>query len=201
MSPGVKIIILVLCGVLAIAGIVIFIMPKSQAPAGPGGPVLINKALDNGGTQGSDGLPGNNQGKTEPPALPQASQEEKTRELIRQLALAFTERFGTFQNLGNFENITDLFPLMTDRFKLLEERQITKMSSERKPNALPVTMTTRALVVEIPEIASGVEKVQAIVKTQRQEQKDKEEKVWYQDLELKILKQGEGWKVDEAAWK
>ena len=120
MSPGIKILILILGGVLAIAGIVFFFLPKGGVPGTGEEPVLINRAQDNGGTPVDNGLPEPDPGKTEPVPAPQASPEEKTREIVRQLAMAFAERFGSFSNLGNFENITYLYPAMTQILKLLE---------------------------------------------------------------------------------
>jgi hypothetical protein len=194
MSQGLKIIILIFSGVLACALILFFVAPLKR------GNVSEDKAK-------SEILPKTEEVVVKPvlekePVSPLAlNSEAQEREIIRRLASSFAERFGTFSNQANFENITDLYPVMTSRFRAIQERFVEKTRSQSLPSKGYSGITTQVVLAEVPEIQTFEGRVRVLVKTQREEEKEGKIATRYQDLELKLENQAGEWKVDEAVWK
>jgi len=115
---------------------------------------------------------------------------------LRQLAMSFAERFGSYSTDEPQENLNELAPLMTNQLKniLAGKKQIEE-------NGTFNGFATKALSTELVNL--GANQAQAIVKVQRiQTLADGrgEPIVFYADLKLDFLKVGNDWLVDGANW-
>jgi len=127
------------------------------------------------------------------------SEQEKEKGFLIKTSSAFAERFGSYSNHSNYENLTDLKYFMT--VKMQKEVDI-KISSRdfTKENNIYYGITTRALSTEI--ISMGSMTVAVKVKTQREEfwGADVNSKVSYRDILVNLVKEGGVWKIDSANW-
>jgi hypothetical protein len=123
--------------------------------------------------------------------------EEKMRGFLIKTSAAFAERFGSYSNQSNFENLLDLKMLMTERMQNWVDSLVVAGSSG---SGVYYGLTTRALNTEIKNISENTAEVS--VSTQRQESVGSEinNKVYYQDILISFVKEGGLWKVDEAKW-
>jgi hypothetical protein len=125
------------------------------------------------------------------------SEQEKVNGFLIKTSSAFSERFGSYSNQSNFENLLDLKMLMTEKMQNWVDSLIVKGGSQ---NAVYYGITTKALNTNIKNSSESVSEV--IVSTQRQESVGSEinSKIYYQDLIIIFTKEGGLWKVDSAIW-
>lgn len=125
-------------------------------------------------------------------------QEVDEEDAILRLARVFTERFGTFSNRNNFENITNLEPFMTTAMQKEQAEYIDANQSDEVPEEY-YGITTSVLSTEMIELTETTATVQ--VQTQRVETTGSEDPVKNtQSMELTFEKVGENWKVSSASW-
>jgi len=136
----------------------------------------------------------------EPSAIPLASperiQDDKSYPLgLKQLAMAFAERFGSYSTDEPVKNMADLEPFMTDKMK-----NTSSLIDPIDNGGIFNGYSTKSLSSTLISInaASAV----IVVKTQRTQTLGTEAitKTFYADLELKAVKSGNEWKIDEAKW-
>jgi len=187
-------IILVVVGLIAVIGVIffaIFTKPSEKEK-------LKEKAAVKEGAGVTAESPFQKNIQTRQPTPEEIAQME-----LQTLSTSFTERFGTYSNDGKFENIVDLYPLMTNLMKSWAEKYVEKMRKEtQKENYQGVT--TRVLKVEFTSLDLDKGMAETKTKTQRTELKMENgqlvKKVYYEDLRLEFLKVGSEWKVDGAYW-
>jgi uncharacterized protein YxeA len=125
------------------------------------------------------------------------AQRETSKEDLKQMAFAISERFGSYSNAGNFGNISDLKIYMTDSMKSWADNYIEEQS-ENEYSGSYYGITTTALVGEVTEFNSDSASV--IVNTKRKEVKDKSENVFNQKIIINFNKVGDEYKVNGAYW-
>jgi len=154
-----------------------------------------------------------NQGLQIPEVLPQASAglPEESQSLVQGLelettlkALAFTfaERFGSYSNEVNFSNLDDLKDLMTIKLKAWVDNYKKEKQVQIQGEQTYYGITTKALSAEITSFEEDLGRAEIIVKTRREEAKGSaiNPRPFYQDLQLGLVKTGDGWKIDTADW-
>jgi len=135
--------------------------------------------------------------------VPEASQEEKLRSSISRLAAAFAERYGSYSNQGNFENLLDLKSLMTEKMKAETDNFIRQAEISAGDSASYFGVTTKAISVNIVSINEGAGTAEITVGTQRRESSGSmanNSAIKYENLELTLWKISGEWKVDAAKW-
>ena len=137
--------------------------------------------------------------KPRPPIVIELSEEEKERGFLTKTASAFAERFGSYSNQSNYENLTDLKYFMTIKMKKWVDNKVDSKDYS-KSNDIYYGITTRSMKSEIKSIGSTTAVVN--IKTQRQEfvGADMNSKVSYRDILITFKKEGNVWKVDSAYW-
>lgn len=133
-------------------------------------------------------------------AAPATATEIQTASL-ESLARSFAERYGSYSNQSDFENLEDLYPFMTDKMRQYSQTYIAEQRARvGRDESIYSGTTTRALNVTF--VSRGDSTAVLNVATQRRESGAglAEPKVYYQDLKLSLLKIGETWEVDEAEW-
>lgn len=137
------------------------------------------------------------------PQLPPASEEEQTRNYLLITGASFVERFGSYSNQGDFQNIKDLYPLMTPSLKTWSDGYVKKQIAERPDpeNYYGLTTKVASRNMVVFNYAAGYAKIS--VSTQRREAfgETTNEEIFYQDAEIEFKKIGEDWLVDGIWWK
>ena len=113
-------------------------------------------------------------------------------------ARMFLERYGSYSNQSNFENLEDLYPFMTARLRAAEEARVLKMRAALPAGAEYAGVSTKVVSVTLLRADSISAQVRA--QTQRREQSANGQRTFYQAAELTLLKAGEAWKVDGVEW-
>lgn len=147
------------------------------------------------------------------PTTPSTSQEIPQQEVpapspakpgdeIISLVLPFVERFGSYSNQGNFENLSDLLPFMSDAMRAWANKEIEKQSS--KPfQELYRGVTTKALSYTVVDYKPEQNRAEMKVATQRKELigSTTNARMYNQDVVVKLIKADGVWLVESAFWK
>jgi hypothetical protein len=168
----------------------VFEMPVNGAPV----------AIPSGG-----GLPG---GGTSAPiaggVIPEPEEVEEIqvdqRSSLKRLAMAFTERYGSYSNQSDFENLLDLTALMSKAMADRTESFVEGARANQDSTGYSGT-TTRALSVKIDSYHEDAGDATLTVSAQRRSASDTaEDRIYYQSITIEFIKIGESWKADSAIW-
>jgi len=121
---------------------------------------------------------------------------------LKAIAATFTERYGSFSNQSNFNNLDDLLPLLTVKMRGTIDAMVTAERAQAVADSPYYGITTQALVITITSYDEALGRAEVTVNTQRAESKGTTQnpRVFYQKIDLKLAKSGDSWKVDEARW-
>lgn len=109
----------------------------------------------------------------------------------------FAERYGSFSTDSNFANLEEVKLFSTP--KMIDQLDAIISTSQQAEEFYGVT--SKVLNIEIEEMNESQGFGQVTVLTQRQEIKEgSPSRVYYQNLELYLIKSGGSWLVDEANW-
>ncbi len=134
-------------------------------------------------------------------ALPDAStnpiKEPKTEASIKAIAVTFTERFGSFSSQSNYANLDSLKAISSR--KMINYLESLKVASGNEDYT---GITTQALITEVLSFSDTTGRAEIKVTTKRQESSGStiNPQEYYQDLNLKLVKEDGSWKVDQADW-
>jgi hypothetical protein len=137
-----------------------------------------------------------------PPSQGVAAVSAKPEDELVSLVLPFVERFGSYSNQGNFENLTDLLPIMSDGMKIWAQKQIDEQ--KRKPfQTVYHGVTTKSLQYTLSKYDVSKGSAEMNVATQRKEfiGTSTNARVYEQDIIIKLVKKDTAWVVDSAYWK
>ena len=194
MSRRNKILIIIFTVVLVILLIIIGILWLISSRQ-PEEPTNTNQGIQLPGT-----LPSSSSGT--PPELTMPVEEQNLEAGIKAVAATFAERFGSYSNQGNFDNLTSVRDLMTLKMRTATDAFITSQTSAVSQNDPYYGITTKALNVNIINIDEDLGRAEVLVTTQRIETKisTNNPRSFYQDLSLNLNQEGDRWKVDTATW-
>jgi len=121
---------------------------------------------------------------------------------LKKIAINFTERYGSFSNQNQFQNIIDLESLMSEKMKTASE----KLMAETKLQNTSVYSgtTTKAISAKLASLDEKAGVAEVIVSTQRFVATNSTAnitKVYYQDMAIKFILIDKEWLVDGAIWK
>lgn len=124
------------------------------------------------------------------PATPTQTNTEFT---IINLAKSFAARFGSWSTDNQGHNLEELLPLSTNRMQAYLNG--IEMSASEEFSGY----TTKSLSAKI--LSSNDNRATVLVSTQKIETKaNLSNNIFYQAIEIKVLKSGDVWLVDEANW-
>ncbi len=117
------------------------------------------------------------------------------------VARVFIERYGTYSNRNNFENITNVQPFMTSGFQRESDAYIAKNATANKKETDPFYGITTTVLSLKADKYTEQKAAQVRVSTQRSETKgDTEQKTFTQDVLVNMVYSDGSWKVDQIAW-
>ena len=133
----------------------------------------------------------------EPPTGEEAKQAD-----LKQLSIAFAERFGSYSNQSDYGNIRDLKIFMTEDMQKWADNYISESRAEKSQTSVYEGVITKAITAEIRQFdeISGLAEIS--VKTQRKQATVTTDNTstYYQDIIIKFVREREEWKVDSAEW-
>lgn len=115
---------------------------------------------------------------------------------IKNSAINFAERFGSYSVAANFANFEELKPFSTPTVAQWFDQYKTQVLA--KQGADFVGVTTKAVSTKI--ISSSETVASVLVSTQRLETYKTEQKTEYKDMLVKLVWQNNQWLVDGAYW-
>lgn len=133
---------------------------------------------------------------------PEISEEEKLKAQLTKMSSAFAERYGSYSNESDFENLEDLMTFMSSSLKSKTENFIREKRVEASAQAIYYGITTKSLKTELISFSPETGRATFKVSTQRQEiiGSSANARVYYQDIELEMIKEGGVWKINKAIW-
>ncbi len=121
------------------------------------------------------------------------SQEEISLEAkILGSARFFIERYGSFSSQADWQNLKDLEPFVTDSMYQGFENVMNRAQTGEKYYSL----STKVLSAKINDFADG--EAWVLANTQKQENNNGQESVFYQEIEVKLISVGDDWLVDDV---
>ena len=122
---------------------------------------------------------------------------------LKKIASNFAERFGSFSNQNQFENIQDLEVLMSEKMKAWAENYVLEAKAKNPDTSVYYGITTKAIKADLVSLDEKAGRAEILVSTQRWEAKEATTniRVFYQDIGIKFIFENKEWKVDAAIWK
>lgn len=121
---------------------------------------------------------------------------------FKKMAGAFTERFGSYSNHSNYENIVQSKEFMTKKMREWADAYLMELKNNSEYSGEYYGMITNVLVSpQIENFLPESGKVEVLVSAQRFETSGAEqERVFDQDIKVTYAKEGGEWLVDGAFW-
>ncbi|PIW36286.1 MAG: hypothetical protein COW24_06040 [Candidatus Kerfeldbacteria bacterium CG15_BIG_FIL_POST_REV_8_21_14_020_45_12] len=161
-----------------------------------------NQAANSNSNSGNAGVGNNNTNNINTPENTNSSSAgtpQSDSERILRLARTFVERYGTFSNRNNFENITSLEPYMSDKLQQESAEFISKSENSAIDSDFYSIITT-VISTTVQELKEGKSAV-VRVGTQRTETRGTETPVIFtQHISLNFVNVEGTWKVDSVNW-
>lgn len=142
------------------------------------------------------------QDSTQTPFTNQQLEEEKEvrtqTSSMTTTAKLFVERYGSYSNEANFQNIRDVIPLMSAEFAAATTADL---ATKTPPNGF-YGVTTRVITVKVVSQSEADGTADVVLSTQRTEENGSAQntKTKYQDVELTFVSESGVWKVDSVKW-
>lgn len=186
--------ILIVSGAVLLLGLLIALAVWLLRPEPSGETVVEPPPSIDGGLGASAELP-----SLQPnPLAPAAAEEPESRTAAVQVAELFAERYGSYSNQGDYRNLQDLLPVMTDRFR----RETEAFIAEGAPAASQYEGVT-SLKVSTRTVFHSDTRGEAEMSVTLQQEKTvgtAAPTVGYRTLRVILARVGEEWKVDSVRW-
>lgn len=105
----------------------------------------------------------------------------------------FVERYGSFSSQANWQNLSDIRPVVTRQLWDEFENLIAKNPIDSEGEYY--SLTTKVLSIRLVTQADSLATIEA--KTQKQETNGSESRIFYQDVTVNLVKDGDGWLVSD----
>ena len=129
------------------------------------------------------------------------NKQDLTKIDLKNMASSFAERFGSYSNHSDFNNIKNLEIFMTDSMRSWAQNMVEQERSKKSSGEYH-GITTNAIASNLQKFDKDGGEVKVEVVTQRRESQGEQGNIqtYRQNLTLTYVKREEGWKVDEAFW-
>lgn len=192
--------ILIVAALLILVGVLVFFLRSKDSgrSGGVSAPVGAPAAGPSGSLTRSGGITGSGSVIPEAPVplpAPPASVA------VRQVAMTFTERFGSFSSEGQYVNLTDLYPLMTERYQRQTETEVARLRARPGSAAFAATSTVVINVtVDLPNGETSTSGTARVMTQRTAASGTQAPRTYGQEITVKLVKVGEDWRVDGATW-
>lgn len=123
------------------------------------------------------------------------------RELSR-LAAAFAERYGSYSNQTDYENLEALYVFMTQSLQDATRAFVSDERDKQRDTSIYYGITARAASVKTQSLDEGGGTAGFLVSTFRKETigSSGNVKTFQEELVVKMRKDGGAWRVDQTVW-
>lgn len=123
-------------------------------------------------------------------------------EAAKELAILFAERFGSFSNQTDYENVASLKGFMTSRMQEWADGYVAQGRASTDPGAPYYGITTSAIAAEQQSFDDAAGKAEYLVSAARREVNSAKatDTTFNQQLRVRLARSDNAWKVDEAVW-
>jgi len=115
----------------------------------------------------------------------------------RQMAELFAERYGSYSNQGDYQNLRDLLPVMTARYR--QETEAYLQTAEAATGQPYVGVTSVKISTDVRSITDD-DAVIAVTLQQAKTTGTDAPVLGYRTLRMELKLVGSDWRVDKAAW-
>ncbi len=186
MSTRSKILIVILPIIVILAGGAAFFVLKNNS-------IFFNKQL-NTNQEKPEKKP------DEEAVVPKIDEATKAKIDLQRTADFFIERYGSYSNQSDYENITELKPFMTRQMQVWADNFVKKSKMEQDKNGLYHGFSTKVLNSEI----ESSDYQQTVIKANCQRQESigdtSVKKIYYQEAEIIFLSENGEWKANSIKW-
>lgn len=128
--------------------------------------------------------------------------QSTTEQELRQLALSFTERYGSYSNQTDFANLENLLVFMTDDFAGATRSFVASERSKNRDTVVYYGITTKAAAAQTEAFRESQGTAVFLVQTLRREAigATNNARSYQQSLRITMKKSDGVWKVDAADW-
>lgn len=121
---------------------------------------------------------------------------------LMRMASAFAERFGSFSNQSDYDNVRDLKIFMSAKMQIWADNYISQAQSSHQQSAIYYGVTAKAITTEVKQFNNESGQAEILVKTQKKEAAGVtiNSSIFYQDVIIKFIKEKGAWKIDSAIW-
>lgn len=119
------------------------------------------------------------------------------------IAINFAERFGSYSNQANYENMITLQPFMSERMKNWSIKYVDEQRQKNVNNSIYYGIITKVVSSEVEEFNDEKGNAKVSVKTRRKESfitGNNSSQAYNQGILLTMVKENGTWKIDEAYW-
>lgn len=114
----------------------------------------------------------------------------------QQMAELFAERFGSYSNLGDYQNLRDLLPVMTASMRAKTEKYLATADTTPGQPFEGVSSERVSTIVRSLDTDSAV----IAVSLQQERTSGSTITTGYRTLRMELRKIGDDWRIDAAAW-
>ena len=115
----------------------------------------------------------------------------------QQMAELFAERYGSYSNQGDYQNLRDLLPVMTPGYRASTEAFLETASTA--PGATFEGVTSVKISTDVRSVTDA-SAVIAVTLQQEKRSGTSAPTTGYRTLRMELTLIGEDWRVDAAAW-
>ena len=193
-----KIILIILVVLIITGGIIVVLFYQANQPTIIDQSVQtseenqLSDQLDNSITDNTEQTNDQNDIKTDIISKPV---DEK--QILKQQARVFAQRYGTYSSDGQFLNLYELRSLMTASFWQTKEAYIQSFDGSQKNNNF-YSLSSVALSVKLINFTE--QQAQYLVNCQQQSIKENRQQILYRALQISFIKQNNQWLVNGADW-
>jgi hypothetical protein len=121
---------------------------------------------------------------------------------LRNLAINFTEVFGSYSNQSDFENIQDLHVFMTAQMAEWADSYVESALKNQPSQEIYYGITTIAVSAKLSSLEEEAGTAEFLVTCQRKESTGSaaNSRIFYQDNIVKMEQEGSVWKVSGSYW-
>lgn len=188
--------ILIVSLALLLLAIVIFAIvsfwPKPPAPATPAEPTSTTETA----APAAPAAPAKNPLNPAPTAVEAAP---GTTAAV-QVAEFFAERYGSYSNQGDFQNLRDLLPIMTASYRAKTEAYLATATPADIANYQGITSVKISSEIRSYSAAAGTAVVAVMLQQQKTTGTSPTPAISYRSLKVGLKLVGQEWKVDSADW-
>ena len=133
---------------------------------------------------------------------PEAPRRSATEQELARLASAFAERYGSYSNQTNYENLEALYVFMTPALQDATRAFVAAEREKQRDTSIYYGITARGLSVKTASLDEGGGNASFLVSTFRKETigSGGNVKTFQEELVVDMRKDGDAWRVDQAIW-